>query len=143
MKVSFRNMFTPAMVVLICCVLSKCAHYTFLSAEQCLVALGMETKGIRDGQISASSEFSASYTASFGRLQFSGTWITQFNDINQWLQIDLMTNLYVSVTRVATQGRYDWDEWVTEYKLQYSSDKVDFQYYRDRGQSRDKVLGPY
>ena len=108
--------------------------------ERCLVALGMETKGIREGQISASSEYSASHIASFGRLRFPGTRISQVNIINQWLQIDLMTNLYVSVTRVATQGRYDWEEWVIKYHLLYSSDTVNFQYYRDRGKSEDKVL---
>lgn len=123
------------------CVLSKCVHS--FPVERCLVALGMETKGIRKGQISASSEYSASNIASSGRLRLPRTWISQVNDINQWLQIDLMTNLYVSVTRVATQGRYDWDEWVIKYHLLYSSDTVNFQYYRDQGQSEDKVLEPY
>ncbi|XP_066014975.1 uncharacterized protein [Pocillopora verrucosa] len=108
--------------------------------ERCLVSLGMETKGIREGQIRASSEYSASNIASSGRLRLPRTWISQVNDINQWLQIDLMTNLYVSVTRVATQGRYDWDEWVIKYHLLYSSDTVNFQYYRDQGQSEDKVF---
>ena len=108
--------------------------------ERCLVALGMETKRIREGQISVSSEYSASNIASSGRLQSPRTWISRVNDINQWLQIDLMTNLYVSVTRVATQGRYDWEEWVIKYYLLYSSDTVNFQYYRDRGKSEDKVL---
>jgi len=38
------------------------------------------------------------------------------------------------VTRVATQGRNAaYSQWVTKYKLQYSDDGVNFQYYQENG----------
>jgi len=47
----------------------------------------------------------------------------------------------MKVTRVATQGRYSvYNQWVTKYKLQYSDDGVNFQYYKEQGQTTDKVI---
>ena len=37
------------------------------------------------------------------------------------------------VTRLATQGRNGYSQWVTKYKLQYSDDGVNFQYYWEHG----------
>ena len=36
------------------------------------------------------------------------------------------------ITRVATQGRYSYDQWVTMYRLQYGDDGMTFQYYKDQ-----------
>ena len=58
------------------------------------------------------------------------------NDVNQWLQVDL-GNQYTKATRVATQGREYSSYRVTEYKLQYSNDGVNVQYYKE--QNTDKV----
>ena len=55
-------------------------------------------------------------------------------DGNPWLQIDL-GGLYATVTAVATQGRHNKDEWVTEYMLQYSNETLNFQNYREPGQT--------
>ena len=98
----------------------------------------METGAISDAQISASSEYNANYAAKQGRLHFlavpgiAGSWSAKTNNVNQWLQIDL-GNQHTKVTRVATQGRNDYSQWVTKYKLQYSDDGVNFQYYRENG----------
>ena len=98
----------------------------------------METGAISDAQISASSEWDANHAAKQGRLHFqavsgkAGSWSAQFNDLNQWLQIDL-GNQHAKVTRVATQGRNAYSQWVTKYKLQYSDDGVNFQSYRENG----------
>ena len=104
----------------------------------------METRRIPDGQITASSQWDANRAASQGRLHLEagagkeGAWVAANNDANQWLQVNLVQN--VSVTRVATQGRNGpYLQWVAKYKLQYSDDGVDFQYYREKGQSADKV----
>lgn len=113
---------------------------------ECHNALGMESGAILDGQISASSEWDASHAAIQGRLHLQptgsnmGAWSAQTRDANQWLQIDL-SSYYITVTRVATQGRYSpsWNQWVTEYKLQYSNDGVSFKRYREQGQTADKV----
>ncbi len=98
----------------------------------CKRALGMESGAISDGQIIASSEYSI---ASNGRLHLqptgenAGCWAAGTIDLYQWLQVDL-GSLNTIVTVVATQGRSDSNQWVTKYKLQYSNDGLNFQYYR-------------
>jgi len=98
----------------------------------------MENGAISDGQISASSQHSAYLAVTRGRLGNLRSWSAALNNINQWLQIDL-GDQYTKVTRVATQGRNDYNEWVKRYKLRYSDDGVSFHYYRELGQSVDKV----
>ena len=99
---------------------------------------------ISDGQISVSSQLDSSHAVIHGRLHFkatsgkTGSWSARSNDVNQWFQIDLASR-YTEVTRVATQGRNDYPQWVTKYKLQYSNDEVSFQYYRDQGKTAYKV----
>lgn len=109
----------------------------------CHEALGMENFAISDGQISASSEWSSTLAAFLGRLHLkrssgkAGSWSTRANDDNQWLQVDL--GRHTKVTGIATQGRNGYPQWVTKYKLQYSNDGVNFQYYREQGQTTEKV----
>ncbi len=105
----------------------------------------MESGAISDAQISASSEWDANHAAIQGRLHFQktgnkmGAWAAGKNDDSQWLEIDLRSQ-HTRVTRVATQGRNGtFHQWVTKYKLQYSNDGVTFQYYREQGQTKDKV----
>ena len=126
----------------------------FLVFLECQGALGMANGSITDKQISASSVLDANHAAKQGRLYFketptkSGAWVITRRQINQyqWLQIDL-SDQHTKVTGVATQGRnnYKWQralrQWVRKYKLQYSDDGVTFQYYREKGQSEDKVHG--
>ena len=86
----------------------------------------------------------ADHPAIRGRLQCEstsskeGSWSAGNNDENQWLQVDLGSR-YTKVTRVATQGIHDAAQWVTKYKLLYSNDEVNFQYYREQGETGDKV----
>ena len=103
----------------------------------------MENNRISDDQISASSELSTNHKANQGRLYYTakgkrGAWSAKKNDENQWLQIDL-GGLYATVTAVATQGRHDEDEWVTEYMLQYSNETLNFTHYREPGQTTYKA----
>lgn len=106
----------------------------------------MENGAISDEQITASSEFNADEAAHEGRLHFqetatkSGAWVAAKSDANQWLQIDLHS-LCTKVTRVATQGRNGVShiDWVTNYMLQYGNDGVNFHYYREQGETADKV----
>ena len=105
----------------------------------------MENGAISDRQITSSSQLDMNYAAIQGRLNLKataggkgGSWSAVRNDSNQWLQVDLGSQ-HVSVTRVATQGRNVAAQWVMKYKLQYSNDGVNFQYYRDQGQTADKV----
>ncbi len=104
----------------------------------------MENGAIFERQINASSQLDANHAATQGRLNFkatadiAGSWTAARNDSSQWLHIDLGSR-YTKVTRVATQGRSDATQWVTKYKLQYSKDGVNFQYYREPGKTADKV----
>ena len=47
-------------------------------------------------------------------------------DPNPWIQVDFITKVYI--TAVITQGRGDYDQWVTEYQVAYSSDGQDWQH---------------
>ncbi|XP_044166438.1 discoidin, CUB and LCCL domain-containing protein 2-like [Acropora millepora] len=125
-------------------------------SHACNKSLGMESGKILDKQITASSEWDANHTAHQGRLNFqevvegvvakkSGSWSALIRDQNQWLQVDLLRQESV-VTSVATQGRNKnslWGEhnqWVQSYKLQYSNNGVDFEYYKDERQNSAKVF---
>ncbi|XP_074626539.1 EGF-like repeat and discoidin I-like domain-containing protein 3 [Acropora palmata] len=118
--------------------------------------MGMESGKILDKQITASSITNALHAAHQGRLNFqevverggakkSGSWSALKKDQNQWLQVDLLRQESV-VTSVATQGRNRnslWgkhNQWVKSYKLQYSNNGVDFEYYKDARQNSAKVF---
>ena len=111
----------------------------------CPVPLGMESRAILDFQISASSEWASNHAAQQARLHFvktidrTGAWSARSNDLNQWLQVDLLNTTRVS--GVATQGRNGCpcDQWVTKYKLQYSEDGQAFKFYRRSGDKSDTV----
>ena len=104
----------------------------------------MENGAISDGQITASSQLDSNHTVIQARLHFkatsgkAGSWSARNNNVNQWLQIDLRSR-HTNVTRIATQGRNGYPQWVTKYKLQYSNNGVNFQYYRNQEQTADQV----
>ncbi|KAL9978610.1 hypothetical protein ACROYT_G016146 [Oculina patagonica] len=90
----------------------------------CSMSLGMEDGRVQDSAMTASSIANKYYPAKLGRLNlvayssYAGAWCPNKNDVNQWLQIDLVTP--TTVTKVATQGRQDASQWVTSYWLSYS-----------------------
>ena len=122
--------------------MTLCTFY--LNFTVCVQALGMESGDIVDAQITASSEFDGNHAAKQGRLNFqavpgkAGSWSARTNDVNQWIQIKLPG--YTKITRFATQGRNAFNQWVTQYKLEYSEDGVTFHYYHEPGHSAPKVL---
>ena len=103
----------------------------------------MDSGAISDAQITASSQWASSHAAVQARLHFEkagnkqGGWSSRRNDVNQWLQVDLGS--YTTVTRVATQGRNGYGQWVTQYRLQYSDDGVTFQFFKEPRSSSAKV----
>ena len=91
--------------------------------------------------MSASTEWDFDHSANIGRLFKTfraGAWAAGINDGNQWIQLDL-GGRRIKVTRVATQGRYNNGQSVTTYKLQYSENTVNFYFYKEQGQTSDKV----
>ena len=115
----------------------------FLSCKACSRPLGLESRLIKNSQITASSQWDGNHAPSQARLNFKagggkqGGWSTRPNNVNQWIQVDLAR--YIIVTGIATQGRNAYHQWVTKYKLQYSDDGVNFRYYKVPGQSLSKV----
>lgn len=93
----------------------------------------MESKAITDTQIWASSQLNDTYSAAQARLHLkadgtkAGCWSALRNDLNQWLQVDFGSQ--TRVTRLATQGRNAYNEWVIRYRIQYSDDGVTFHYF--------------
>ena len=94
----------------------------------------MEGGKISDRQISASSEYDTRLDASQSRLNTQpsagklGSWAAASNDVHQWLQVDL--GVYSIVTRVSTQGRSDYNQWVTKYKLKYGHHPATLYFYK-------------
>ena len=109
------------------------------------VTLGMESGAIFDSQITASSVYNFKHAASNARLHFKGFenplrsagWVAGEKNTNQWLQVDLQQT--TRVIGIATQGRHDWDQWVTKYKLQYGDDGLTFRIYKLNVDTSDTV----
>ncbi|XP_022805106.1 coagulation factor V-like [Stylophora pistillata] len=66
-------------------------------------------------------------------------WLPPTNDRDQWLQVDLGS--YNRVTRVATQGRDGYDQWVTSFELQYSINEITFKSYKVVGSIPKRFTG--
>lgn len=82
--------------------------------------------------MTASSEYSGSYKAYFGRL--NGTrgdgWCSATSNGNSdWLQIDF--GKIIQVCSVATQGDINNNEWTTDFKLSFSTDGNSWTPYKD------------
>ena len=113
------------------CFLSTIFHPT---ARSCFLPLGMESVHLPDSAISASTSYNADHIPQFGRLNKipasgkAGPWCAKSNDGNQWLQVSF--GRQTTVTKVATQGRYDANQWVTSYSLSYSVDGAHWVWYR-------------
>lgn len=107
----------------------------------------MESGLIKDAQISASSQYDVNHAVIQARLNFqavggkAGGWSSRTNDVKQWLEVDLAS--YTKVSQIVTQGRNAFNQWVTKYKLQYSDDGVNFNFYQLPGHSFPKVKNIY
>ncbi|XP_022809858.1 uncharacterized protein LOC111346861 [Stylophora pistillata] len=99
-------------------------------SSECATPLGMENRFIPNYAITASSEWAANHGASNARLYRpagggrTGAWSAKINDKSQWIQVDLR-GIY-KVTKVLTQGRQDYAQWVTQFKISYSLDGTHF-----------------
>ena len=49
----------------------------------------------------------------------TGAWSSRTNDKSQWIQVDF--GEVQRVTQVASQGRSDHAQWVTKYRVSYST----------------------
>ena len=112
--------------------------------SNCTEALGAGSGKISDNAFRASSVWDNNHGAAHARLNkvqrqgLASSWSARVNDDQQWLQIDL--GGWKSVTRVATQGRHDRDQWVTSYTVSYSLYGGHFDFYKENDQIKVGLL---
>jgi len=98
---------------------------TFSKTIRIEQAAGLESGVIPDAQLSASSFLTTGFETFRGRLNRAGnSWSYDPTDLNPHFQVDLGQIEIVSA--VASQGRENFDQWVTSYSIQYSNDNVNF-----------------
>ncbi|KAM6986712.1 coagulation factor V [Aplochiton taeniatus] len=106
--------------------------------DGCSVPLGMKSGLIENPQITASSTASSWYSgpwqAPLARLDTQGTsnaWQAKFNDMSQWLQVELPQ--VKKITGIVTQGAKAMGKemYVTSYILEYSNDGAHWNKYTD------------
>ena len=88
------------------------------------MSLGIEDSRIQDSAMTASTVHNSAHAAHLGRLNRvsgsgkAGAWCAKTSNNKEWLQIDLGNP--TTVTKVATQGRQNADQWPTSYSISYS-----------------------
>ncbi|XP_041847424.1 discoidin domain-containing receptor 2 [Melanotaenia boesemani] len=113
-----------------------------VNPEICRYPLGMTGGQIQDEDISASSQWSESTAARFGRLDFDngdgdGAWcpdiMSEPAGLKEYLQVDLRSLHFI--TLVGTQGRHAdgiGNEFAQRYKIKYSRDGNNWVGWHDR-----------
>ena len=103
----------------------------------------MEDGSIQDNQITASSVWGniTLRLTTYSRLNNQQeSWIALFNDLNQWIQVDLGVSRLVS--GIVMQGRADVGHWVRTYMVQYNrygSSYSAWHFVKERNQMYDAV----
>ncbi|XP_019134775.2 discoidin domain-containing receptor 2 [Larimichthys crocea] len=111
-----------------------------VNPEMCRYPLGMTGGQIQDEDISASSQWSESTAARFGRLDSDngdgdGAWCPDImsDDLKEYLQVDLRSLHFI--TLVGTQGRHAdgmGNEFAQRYRIKYSRDGNNWMGWHDR-----------
>ena len=111
-----------------------------ITVDKCEAPLGIQDGRITQSMMSASTFYNRYYGPWSARLQARnhgatrGGWIARINNNRQWLQIDLGAKSVVK--KIATQGRYDANQWVTSYTLSISNNAVRFYPYKENRRTR-------
>ena len=102
----------------------------------------MQNNRIKSNQITVSSTLSNRYTATLARLNqgplggsYGGAWVSRHNNHYQWFKVDFRR--LMKVTKIATQGRSNYNYWVTRYNLHCSQDNIHWNIFRYK--NNDKV----
>ena len=102
----------------------------------------MNDGSILDHQITASSSFSAALAPTKARLYLIGSWTPQHVDANQWLQVEFDQTL-PTIIGVILQGRSNYAQWVTKYRVTYSLDGVSWNDVKDSNQQIEVSICMY
>ncbi|XP_078661957.1 contactin-associated protein-like 2 isoform X3 [Branchiostoma floridae x Branchiostoma belcheri] len=97
---------------------------------ECNFPLGVSSRLITDGQISSTSYvdyYRAPRYARLNRREGLGGWSASRDDFSQYLTFDLLDRS--RITAIATQGRFNSDEWVKEYRIQFSDNRWQWRTY--------------
>ena len=106
--------------------------------DDCSQELGAQNWEIPNTAFTAQSNMGSDYQPFYGRLQkHSNGWCSgRGTSVSEYIQVDIGT--MKAVTGVAIQGEggaNDGDNYVTKFKLQYSIDNHDWNYYVETGAS--------
>ena len=99
----------------------------------------MQSKAITDNLISSSTDLNAGHAKTKARLMGAGAWIPDASDVDAWIQINFV--LTVTILEILTQGRSDYNQWTTKYKVAFAqqlSSPSSFVFYRS-GNNQEKV----
>ncbi|XP_022596139.1 discoidin, CUB and LCCL domain-containing protein 2 [Seriola dumerili] len=114
----------------------------------CYGTLGLESGGVADTQLSASSVWEwnifgqhSEWVPSGARLKKAGLpWAPSQSDQQQWLQIDLKREK--RITGIATTGSIlrEYQYYVSAYRVLYSNDGQQWYNYRETNSTQDKIF---
>ena len=102
----------------------------------CNRPMGMQSGRLKNHMITASSKWDVNHAAHLARLhyrrrgRFMGAWSARYNTRYQWLQVYF--GGAAKIIRICTQGRQDANQWVTQYYITHSMDRVHFSEYKER-----------
>jgi len=94
--------------------------------KSCHNALGMQSGRIKTSVVTTTSQWNNNYRV--GRLNTNHFWIARVNNRYQYIQVNFGRSTKVSA--IATQGRANAHQWVTQYTLSFSTDGVVFTKYK-------------
>ncbi|XP_078353452.1 uncharacterized protein LOC144638135 [Oculina patagonica] len=110
-----------------------CGNNNYIPEDCFKYSLGISDQAeIPDNHMTASSQYDAGRQPAYGRLNGDrgDGWCSKARDSNDdWLQVDLGKTF--RVCGVASQGDRNGNEWVTDFKLSYSSDGIVWTPYKD------------
>ena len=104
----------------------------------------MQSGRIRHTQLSASSSWDVNHGPRNGRLHFRrtgsrmGAWCARHNNRYQWYQVDF--GRAMRVVKIATMGRQDYAQWVTQYFVTYSQDGASFAEYKENSNRKVRTF---
>ncbi|XP_074550590.1 discoidin, CUB and LCCL domain-containing protein 2 [Halichoeres trimaculatus] len=122
--------------------------FTF-KTNGCYGTLGLESGGVADTQLSASSVWEwnniigqhSVWAPSGARLKKAGLpWAPSQSDQNQWLQVDLKREKRITgiITTGSTLREYQY--YVSAYRVQYSNNGQQWSNYREANSTQDKIF---
>ncbi|EDO48081.1 predicted protein, partial [Nematostella vectensis] len=116
--------------------------YGCITGKLCNRPLGMKSGRIRSTMLMASSSWDRNHGPARARLNLArqggrvGAWVPRQYDRYQWLQVNFVE--LARISGVCTQGRYNANQWVKQYKIKYGLDG--YRFTTVKSGKRDKVF---